>query len=417
MEILKGFVRLPGDIRITHDTGDRVLTFKKLFCHIPSYLKIRGYWAYVRYPGQPVTCRLCSETGHFAVDCSRNPRKKRKAQNNMNEDKEAPKTSRDSDKEPGSSMDVQDQPTQHDKPSKEQPGDQPAAEDMEVHVPEPDPTPDQINSTPTIQEEDPEFFGKPNSDPKEPADTKSGERSLDKFVSLEDCTTPSSLDPEHQQGEQETGVKSQDWADFPEGDASTEGSEKPQEDSISEPPTPGTVQKQIFGTDTEISDDEPDDEPENVLSISGNDVVEDPKKSTAYCPQCREYTHTEEECTAAVLEQANKKALSTKESKKNKQDKSNTGKRTLNRFRNDLDHVVMRGRCKEGLEYIHELEDRDNVFDAYLFFTYGDYNRACLRDIRMSGNKEVMDLWRRFSRGGMNKDKAEDLLRGAHCRI
>ena len=49
----------------TYDTGDRVLIFKKLFCHIRSYLKIRGYWAYVKYPGQPATCRLCSETGHF----------------------------------------------------------------------------------------------------------------------------------------------------------------------------------------------------------------------------------------------------------------------------------------------------------------------------------------------------------------
>ena len=256
----------------TYDTGDRVLIFKKLFCHIPSYLRIRGYWAYVRYPGQPATCRLCSEKGHFAADCPWNPRRKRKAQNNMNEDKEAPKASRDSDKEPESSMDVQDQPTQHDSASKE------------------------------------------------PADTESGERSLDKFVSLEDCTTPSFLDPEHRQGEQEAGVKSQEWADSPEGEASTEGSEKPQEDSISEPPTPGTVQKKIFGTDTEISDDEPDDVP----SIWGNDAVEDPKESdakesTAYCPRCREYTHTEEQCTAAVLEQANKKALSTKDSKKDEQ--------------------------------------------------------------------------------------------------
>ena len=289
----------------------------------------------------------------------------------MNEDKEAPKASRDSDKEPESSMDVQEQPTQHD------------------------------------------------SVPKEPEDTESGERSLDKFVSLEDCMTPSSLEPEHWQEEQETEAQSQEWADSPEDEVITEGSEKPQEDSISEPPTSGTVQKQIFGTDTEISEDEPED----VLSIWGNDVVEDPKESAVkesiiYCLQCREYTHTEEQCTAAVLEQANKKALSTKDSKKNKQGKSNTGgKRTFNRFKNDLDQVVMRGKHTEGLHYIHELTDRDNVFAAYLFFIYGDYDRAHHHEIRMLGNKEVMDHWRRYSRGGMDKTKAEDLLHEAHHRV
>ena len=55
----------------------------------------------------------------------------------------------------------------------------------------------------------------------------------------------------------------------------------------------------------------------------------------------------------------------------------------------------MRGKRTEGLAYIHELSDRDNVFAAYLFFTYGDYNRAHLHEIRMLGNKEVMDHWRR----------------------
>ena len=125
-----------------------------------------------------------------------------------------------------------------------------------------------------------------------------GERTLDKFVTVEDCLTPSSLDPEVQQEKQESEEQSQAWADSPEAEVNTVGSEKPQEeeDSISEPATPRTVQKLIFGTDTELSEDEP----ASVLSIWGNDAVEEPKESavkepTTYCPRHREYSHSKVE--------------------------------------------------------------------------------------------------------------------------
>ena len=51
------------------DTGDRVLIFKQVRHHIPSYIFVRGCRAYVNYAGQPQTCRICGLTGHFAKDC------------------------------------------------------------------------------------------------------------------------------------------------------------------------------------------------------------------------------------------------------------------------------------------------------------------------------------------------------------
>ena len=90
-----------------YDTGDRVVIFKKLFDHIPSYRRIRGYMAYIKYDGQPATCRICHQTGHLAADCPENPRKK-KAQDKMNYDKDAPKASGNLDKEPESNMEVMD---------------------------------------------------------------------------------------------------------------------------------------------------------------------------------------------------------------------------------------------------------------------------------------------------------------------
>ena len=51
------------------DTGDRVPIFKQVRHHIPSYVFVRGWRAFVKYAGQPQTCRICGLTGHFAKDC------------------------------------------------------------------------------------------------------------------------------------------------------------------------------------------------------------------------------------------------------------------------------------------------------------------------------------------------------------
>ena len=169
---------------------------------------------------------------NLSSDCPENPRKKRKVQDKRNDDKDASKASGNPDKEPESNMEVQEQPTLHESVSEN------------------------------------------------PEESEPGERTLDKFVTLEGCLTPSSLEPEIQQERHESDEQSQAWADSPKGDLTTEGSEKPQEDSISEPAIPRTVQKQIFGTDTELSEDEP----ASVLSIWGHDAAEDPKESTVKEP-------------------------------------------------------------------------------------------------------------------------------------
>ena len=93
------------------DTGDKLVLFTSLHKDIPSYLNIRGWKAFIRYNYQPQTCRLCDKTGHFAKECPTNPRNK---------------------------------------PNEDQLDDQPAAEEMETHTPKPDPTPEKINSTPTM---------------------------------------------------------------------------------------------------------------------------------------------------------------------------------------------------------------------------------------------------------------------------
>ena len=63
------------------DTGDRVLIFREINRHIPSYIFVRGWRAFVKYNGQPQTCRVCGSTTYFAKDCPVNKKDKRESEN------------------------------------------------------------------------------------------------------------------------------------------------------------------------------------------------------------------------------------------------------------------------------------------------------------------------------------------------
>ena len=62
-------------------TGDWSVSFERLHVDIPSYVLIRGWSAYIKYEGQPQTCRNCNQTGHIFANCPQrqnnvpNPRK------------------------------------------------------------------------------------------------------------------------------------------------------------------------------------------------------------------------------------------------------------------------------------------------------------------------------------------------------
>ena len=183
------------------------------------------------------------------------------------------------------------------------------------------------------------------------AETTSNDRVMEK-VTIEDCLIPTSVEPGVQQDVQDLETRGQAWADSPEENPFEVGSEKPQDDSSSEPATPRSVQRQIFGTDTEISDDEPPIS----QSIWGDNITDRPSKPeikdpVVYCSLCRDNSHPEEGCTASIIKKANKKALSTGDSKK-----TGKGKITCRKFKSDLDLVVMRGRNTDSVQYILELK-------------------------------------------------------------
>ena len=360
--VLQGYGKVKGVQAIyktlfekRYDTGDKYVYFDGPHKDIPSYLNIRGWRVFVRYDNQPPTCRLCDKTGHFAWQCPMNPRNK---------------------------------------PSKEQPDDQPADEDMEVHVPEPDPTPEQINSTPTIQEEESEFYGNASlqkeegklnsfqSTPENPGKsdvTNEILKNLEPFansslanVTVEDCQVPSSLDV--QEENTELGKQSKDWADSTEetGESSATGSEKPKE-------------------------------------LGQHKSQETPQvKFKPYCPRCRLDSHSEAECWQSICKTANKRKLPVGVSKPGKGAPKSKRGRTMRRFKQDLEKVVCKGRITDELRYVMEYENRNELYACFLLSNYGDFAEFhSVEGLAMVGNPEVMDLWARYSGEGKSQDAAD----------
>ena len=73
------------------DTGYRIVIFKRIARHILSHVLIRGWRAFVKHAGQPLTCQVCGLTGHFAKDCPATKSSKNKLEDvpgdTMSEDK------------------------------------------------------------------------------------------------------------------------------------------------------------------------------------------------------------------------------------------------------------------------------------------------------------------------------------------
>ena len=123
------------------DTGDRIVIFKGLAGHIPSYVHIKGWEGFIKYNSQPPTCRICSLVGHLAKDClepkksGKKPTEKpaKKSEEKLTEES-AGKSQESTNKTPG----------QHPEPDK-----------MESKRP----TPEELASIPTLQETNMEIFG------------------------------------------------------------------------------------------------------------------------------------------------------------------------------------------------------------------------------------------------------------------
>ena len=192
---------------------------------------------------------------------------------------------------------------------------------------------------------------------------------------------------------------------------------------FSDPDTPKTVQRQIFGTETEVSADDTDKETTVWADLTEKDPETEPDaKAQAesnigfkpYCPRCRVNTHTDDQFSAHVIRQANKRKSS--DSGDSKPGKS--GKKDFKRFKSDLAQVVVRGKDTDSLQYIMETNDNARRFACYLLFRFGGLTEALRAEgHHMMGNEEVMALWAKFTSKGLAKETAEELLMMAYRNV
>ena len=327
-------------------TGDWTITFDKLMAPIPSYVKVRGWWAYVKYDGQESTCRKCGKSGHIAANCPQRQRTEEPSQGNGKQHQQS--------------------------------------ENMETNeVPdpkEPNPTEEEIRSSPSMQEENPDEYKPPSEEPnissvcQEILGNLEMPRNELSHVTVEDCQTPTEVESEDQLSEETS--KSQAWADTTE-DSSVNGSEKPQEKEAKA--------KHKVGP-------------------------------TVYCTNCRVDSHTEEQCAkVAFIRQTAKRKLGKRDSKLSRGESLGKKRKNIQGFKIDLESIVARGNRGSDVQYILKRDDLGSLCALWLVSRFGHRVTApSVKHLHVAGNTGVMDLWTKYSGENMSKLEADERLGQAY---
>ena len=125
-----------------------------------------------------------------------------------------------------------------------------------------------------------------------------------------------------------------------------------------------------------------------------------------------EWTLTLKECTTALFKQVTRRKLhSVGDSKPGKEEASIKRRKTFKRFKHDLEQVVLKGRCTEKLQYGTKTDDTLSIFASYLLSIFGDFVEAhSVQGHQMANNPEVMDIWACYSGEDMTKITANKHL-------
>ena len=336
-------------------TGDWILTYDKLVKPIPSYVSVRGWWAYVKYMGQESTCRKCNKSGHVFANCPQRQKSETKFEETPHGNEE-----------------------HHEEP-----------ENMDMHEPpplnEPDLTQEEMNSTPSMQEEFPDFY---NQSREETACDDACKKILENLkpvakeelsrVVIEDCQVPTDVESEVQLSEGTSKNQSQAWADSKE-ESCTDGSEKPQEKSKK------TTVKIKVGR-------------------------------TVYCPYCQVDSHTEEQCDkVSSARQTAKRKLGKRDSKPSGSESLGKKRKNIQGFKADIESIVFRGNKSSDVQYMMESDDLEELYALWLVSRYGHRLTALsARNLSITRNSRVMELWSQYSRENMNRFDTDELLMKAY---
>ena len=267
---------------------------------------------------------------------------------------------------------------------------------MDTHEPpppnEPNPTEEELKSTPTVQEEDLEFYKPPQDDPRNQDAyveilenlESAAKDELSYHVTVEDCQTPTSEELEDQHSE-ESLKQSQAWADSCDNSCEV-GSEKPQD----------TSKKAEQRTKIKIK-----------------------VGPTVYCPYCQVDSHTEEQCDkVSFARQTAKRKHGGKDSKPSRSESLEKKRKNIQGFKADFESIVSRGNRGSDVQYILEFDDPENLYALYLLSRFSHRLTALsARKLYMARNTRVMELWSKYSSENLSRHDADELLMKAYERF
>ena len=184
------------------------------------------------------------------------------------------------------------------------------------------------------------------------------------------------MDSEVQPSEGTSRNQSQPWADSKE-ESCTDGSEKPQEKE--------TKVKTKVGP-------------------------------TVYCPYCQVDSHTEAQCDkVSFARRTAKRKLGKKDSKPSRSESLGKKRKNIQGFKAEIESIVLRGNKSSDVQYIVESEDLESLYALWLVSRY-DHRLTALsaRNLSITRNTRVMELWSQYSGENLNRFAADELLMKAY---
>ena len=244
-------------------------------------------------------------------------------------------------------------------------------EDMDTHEPpppnEPNLTQEEMNSTPSMQEEFPDIY---NPSQEETATNDTFQEIMENLKSVVKEDLPHAGMSKNQ---------SQAWADSKE-ESCEDGSEKPQRKS----------------------------KEKTKIKIKVGPMV--------YCPYCQVDSHTEEQCEKVSSARLTaKRKLGKKESKPSRGESLGKKRKNIQNFKADIESIVLQGNRSSDVQYIVESDDPDELYALWLVSCYSHRLTALsARNLLITGNSWVMELWSQYSSENMNRFAADELLMRAY---
>ena len=138
--------------------------------------------------------------------------------------------------------------------------------------------------------------------------------------------------------------------------------------------------------------------------------------TTVYCPYCQVDSHTEEQCEkVSSARQTAKRKLSKKDSKPSRSESLGKKRKNIQGFKADIESIVTRGNKGSDVQYILEGDDPDSLYALWLVSRFGHRITALsARNLSMTRNTRVMELWSQYSGENMSRPDAEELLMRAY---